>query len=133
MGKRTAQARGDAVERTRMPWGRASIGVLLAVITLTGCGDSPCTGDFAPANGACAEGCPGLPVARVTSSCGVAPVVWCIPEVQTFGEGDSLYLRNTETGDIYIAMSGRSPDWEYVPEHIRVATPEERAEPCSAP
>ena len=109
------------------------LSTLLAAVALAGCGGSPCTGNLADNSGECAESCPGLSVSRVTPSCGVAPVVWCIPELRRVDTGVDLYLRNTETGDTYITQ--RLPDLDYAPAHIRAATQAERdaARTCSTP
>ena len=105
-----------------------SLGALLA-----GCPGSPCTGEFVSADGACAPGCPGLAVLRVTPACETAAQTWCAPQ-QTFDtESHALYWLNTETGDVYLGSAFPDPDFH--PDPIRRATSEERVpvDACLAP
>ena len=137
MGKQTEQARGDAVERTRMPWGRASIGVLLAALTLslTGCpSSSPCDDSFVDGNGQCPEGCEGLSVFHIVDVCRnwtfeVPPAEgrWC---TETRGTRPALGCVIEEaSGEMY--MTRWDPD--SYPSGVRACTTAEWTPPECAP
>ena len=137
MGKQTEQARGDAVDLTRMPWRSASVGVLLAALTLslTGCPSSPCSGEFISLNESCAPGCPGIYVLRYPSApCagdGGENVRWCVPPGPG-GAEDIRCILDEDTDTAY--QQTNHPDSRFVPANVRRCTDEEASRRfCSNP
>lgn len=107
---------------------------LLIIASLTGCGGSPCSGEFISQNNSCSPGC-GIPVVY-QAPCGASgggTVTWCVRETTAGHPEDIPCIIDEETGRIY--SQAIYPDASDVPTHVRYCTPEESQSVfnCSSP
>ena len=99
---------------------------LLAALTLslTGCPNSPCTGEFISQNESCAPGCPGVRVGRFPSTpCAGDGVemIWCIPPTGTADV--NLCILDEDTDTAYAI--GTNHDLQPTLTNVRYCTDEE--------
>jgi hypothetical protein len=98
--------------------------VCLVVAALSGCGGSPCSGEFVSQNDSCSPGC-GVPIAYhpPCGAGGTGLVTWCVRESTAGHTEDIRCIIDEETGRMYDqAIYPESVD---VPANVRYCTTEE--------